>query len=109
MKKTQKNLVIGVIAIVAIVVVAAMAVLWMGDDGEDESEPIQFGYVLWEGEIAATNVMALVLEEAGFEVDMVNVDAGIMYSHWPAATWTSACPPGCPPPRPTTGAFTERT
>ncbi len=79
MDKKQKKMMIGAIAVVAIIVVAAVAVLWMGGDGEDESEPIQFGYVLWEGEIAATNVMTLVLEEAGFEVDMVNVDAGIMY------------------------------
>ena len=79
MDKKSKNVVIGAIAVVAIIIVAAVAVMWMGGDGDEESEPIQFGYVLWEGEIAATNVMTLVLEEAGFEVDMVNVDAGIMY------------------------------
>lgn len=79
MNKKSKNVVIGAIVVVAIMIVAALAVMWMDDDGDGESEPIQFGYVLWEGEIAATNVMTLVLEEAGFEVDMVNVDAGIMY------------------------------
>jgi glycine betaine/proline transport system substrate-binding protein len=79
MEKKQRNLVIGVLIVVAILIVAAIAVLGLGDNGDDEGEPIQFGYVLWEGEIAATNVMTLVLEEAGFEVDMVNVDAGIMY------------------------------
>jgi len=79
MEKKQRNLVIGAIAIVVVLIIAAVAVMGLGGDGDDEAEPIQFGYVLWEGEIASTNVMTLVLEEAGFEVDMVNVDAGIMY------------------------------
>ena len=53
------------------------------DAGEGLSEgaddELRFGYVLWDGEIASTNVLTLVLEEAGFEVEMVSVDAGPLY------------------------------
>ena len=44
-----------------------------GDAGEDE---LRFGYVTWDGEVASTNVLTLILEEAGYKVEMVPVDAG---------------------------------
>ncbi len=46
------------------------------DMGTDEAT---IGYVLWDGEIASTNVMKVVLEEAGYDVDIIAVDAGAMY------------------------------
>jgi glycine betaine/proline transport system substrate-binding protein len=78
MDSKQKKTLIGVALVAAVVIVAAIAVL--GNNGnDDENDKIRFGYVLWEGEIASTNVLTLVLEEAGFEVEMINSDAGIMY------------------------------
>ena len=75
-KKTQKTLAIGVVLVVALAAVSYA--VWSSGSGEDENT-IRFGYVLWEGEIASTNVLTLVLEEAGFNVEMTNVDAGILY------------------------------
>ncbi len=78
MDSKQKKTLIGVALVAAVVIVAAIAAL--GNNGnDDENDKIRFGYVLWEGEIASTNVLTLVLEEAGFEVEMINSDAGIMY------------------------------
>lgn len=43
-------------------------------------DPIRFGYVLWDSEIASTHVLAAVIEdELGYETDLIAVDAGPMY------------------------------
>lgn len=74
MEKNTKILA-GVVA--AVVVVAAIAAI--GLTGGEGDENLQFGYVTWDGEISSTNVLALILEEAGYDVEMVAVDAGPLY------------------------------
>ncbi len=77
MKKNQKAVI--ALAIAAVVIVAAVAIaLTSGAPGESKKQ-IKLGYVLWDGEIASSNVIKLVLEEAGHDVELVNVDAGILY------------------------------
>ena len=43
-------------------------------------QTVNLATVNWESEIASTNVVALVLEEAGFNVQMTTVDPAVMWS-----------------------------
>jgi glycine betaine/proline transport system substrate-binding protein len=69
--------------IVSIVVLTAMILMAAGCVGNEEpldnTKQATIGYVLWDGEIASTNVMKLVLEQAGYEVEIISVDAGPLY------------------------------
>lgn len=43
------------------------------------SKKVTVGYVLWDGEVASTNVIKQVLEMKGYEVEIKEVDAGTLY------------------------------
>ena len=46
-----------------------------------QDEPIEFGYVLWDSEIASTHVVAAVLiDELGQDVNLTSLDAGPMFT-----------------------------
>lgn len=64
--------------------VAAALVLTAGCTGDAGTQPseqksISIGYVLWDSEIASTNVIKQVFEKAGYEVTITAVDAAPLY------------------------------
>lgn len=72
--------------IVALMVVGL--VLSIGSEGAFQSKGLQFGsagksvqlaYVNWDTEIASTNVIAKVLEDEGYSVEMVPLDNAVMW------------------------------
>ena len=71
----------GITTAATLVVAAALifAAVGLSGTGDAGGEKLRFGYVTWDGEVASTNVLTLVLEEAGFDVKMVPVDAGPLY------------------------------
>lgn len=46
---------------------------------EEEKGTINLAYVEWSSEVASTNVMAAVLEQAGYEVDLTSLSAAAMF------------------------------
>lgn len=46
---------------------------------EEPKKTIRIGYVTWDCAIASSNVMKQVFEEAGYDVEMIAVDAGPLY------------------------------
>lgn len=52
---------------------------WMEGIEPVEDETIELAYVNWETETASTNVVKLVLEELGYDVELTMVDMGVAF------------------------------
>lgn len=53
---------------------------WIDGVNTVEGENVHLAYVTWDSEIASTNVIALVLAEIGYEVEITPLDAGQMWN-----------------------------
>ncbi|WP_449621232.1 glycine betaine ABC transporter substrate-binding protein [Robertmurraya sp. Marseille-Q9965] len=53
---------------------------WTSGAKEVDGEKIKLAYVAWDSEIASTNVVAKVLESIGYEVELLQLDAGPMFA-----------------------------
>lgn len=53
---------------------------WTKGAEEVDGEKIKLAYVAWDSEIASTNVVAKVLESIGYEVELLQLDAGPMFA-----------------------------
>ncbi len=53
---------------------------WIPGEEAAEKGKVKLGYVEWDSEIASTHVVKNVLEDMGYEVDAIAVDAGVMWT-----------------------------
>lgn len=53
---------------------------WTNGVEEVDGEKISLAYVAWDSEIASTNVVGNVLESIGYEVELVQLEAGPMFA-----------------------------
>lgn len=65
--------------LLAVAVVLAVSVLFAGCESADQQEEVTLLYVEWVGEVASTQVAAVVLEEMGYEVETISVSAAAMW------------------------------
>ncbi|WP_135606109.1 glycine betaine ABC transporter substrate-binding protein [Methanococcoides sp. NM1] len=69
--------------LILVLMLTLVAAGCVGQDDANEdgtvSEKVTVGYVLWDGEIASTNVIEQVLEMKGYDVEIIAVDAGALY------------------------------
>lgn len=72
-------LVVGLVSMLAILVPGCMEGEDEVSEGDITKGEASIGYVLWDGEIASTNVLKQVYEQVGYEVDIIAVDAGPLY------------------------------
>jgi glycine betaine/proline transport system substrate-binding protein len=77
-----KKIILGVLAVFGAILSfgsegAYDTTLFMGDDSRP---PVTLSYVAWDTEIASTNVLGRVLENEGFNVNLVQLDPAIMFS-----------------------------
>lgn len=81
MKKSWKKLGIIAIAILTLLVVGCSSNGEEGTaDSQTDSKSINLAYVAWDTEIASTNVMKVVLEDMGYDVEITQVENGPMWN-----------------------------
>lgn len=71
--------VISIVAVSAQVFMLVNGCEAISTEGDEQRQEVELAYVNWEGEIAATYVAAVVLEEMGYDVVTTQVDAGPMW------------------------------
>ncbi len=76
LKKSKHLVFIGVLCITCILIAGCAD---QGGEEQPTQGTISIGYVLWDSEIASTNVLKIVFEEAGYDVELSAVDAGPLY------------------------------
>jgi len=78
-KKKIINIVLGAVLALLLVSETVYSVNNTDFSERPSGEPIQLVHLAWDTEAASSNVLGLVLEEAGFNVNLVSVDGPVMY------------------------------
>jgi len=79
MKKKIVNIVLGVVLALLLVSETVYSVNNTDFSDQTSGETIQLAHIPWDTEAASSNVLSIVLEEAGYNVDLIAVDEAILY------------------------------
>lgn len=79
MKKLSISKILGLLLVLLMVSELAYSLTQTEFTSKQQGETIQLVHNPWDTEVASTNVIALVLEEAGYNVRLVSVDNAIMF------------------------------
>lgn len=79
MKKLSISKILGLLLVLLMVSELAYSLTQTEFTSKQQGETIQLVHNPWDTEVASTNVIALVLEEAGYDVRLVSVDNAIMF------------------------------
>lgn len=79
MKKLSISKILGLLLVLLMVGELAYSLTQTEFTSKQQGETIQLVHNPWDTEVASTNVIALVLEEAGYDVRLVSVDNAIMF------------------------------
>lgn len=69
-----------ILKLAALLIVGAFILTGCGNDGQEEGKKIKIGMNNWAENIAASNMWKILLEEKGYEVELVDVGKSILYS-----------------------------
>lgn len=79
MKKKTMNIILGIL----LVILAGAEVFYSVDNTDfserSTGETIQLAHINWDTEAASSNVLGLVLEEVGYNVNLVSVDEAVLF------------------------------
>lgn len=79
MKKLSLSKILGLVLVLLMVGELVYSFTQTEFTSKQQGETIQLVHNPWDTEVASTNVIALVLEEAGYNVNLVSVDNAIMF------------------------------
>lgn len=77
-KGSKVNKIIGLVA-VALFVFAGLGRLLVNNQSAAGGKTVKLAYVEWDSEVASTNVLAQVLKQKGYKVEMIPLDNAIMW------------------------------
>ena len=77
-KGSKANKIIGLVA-VALFVFAGIGRLLVNNQSATGGKTVKLAYVEWDSEVASTNVLAQVLKQKGYKVEMIPLDNAIMW------------------------------